>query len=67
MDMDSGRNSGSAPQPTHGPHRAEGESMKYIESYRKNNKAWWGIDLPRAVWIVLAGVSVISIVVHFVR
>jgi len=51
----------------HGPHRAEGESMKYIESYRKNNKAWWGIDLPRTAWIVLAGVFVISIVVHFVR
>jgi len=41
--------------------------MKNIESYRKNNKEWWGIDLPRTVWIVLAGVSVISIVVNFVR
>ena len=52
---------------THGPYRAEGEGMKYIESYRKNNKAWWGIDLPRIWWVALAGVSVISIVVNFVR
>ena len=41
--------------------------MKYIESYRKNNKTWWGIDLPMIAWVVIAGVSVISIVVNFVR
>ena len=41
--------------------------MKYIESYRKGSRAWWGIDLPRIWWVALAGVSVISIVVNFVR
>ena len=41
--------------------------MKYIESYRKNNKVWLVIDLPRIWWVALAGVSVISIVVNFVR
>ena len=41
--------------------------MKYIESYRKGSRAWWGIDLPRIAWLIIGSIYAITALVAFVR